>query len=104
MVIIILFLLCCSTSTEYLEHLQQIMAEIAVGEKNVTIGILGEDLPYSMYYQNIPFKLMITPQATVIITDRAMTVTLSYNVQYNLTVTGSLCGYTSSVNFSYGEL
>lgn len=96
----------CSTSTEYLEHLQQIMimTEIVVRDENVTVGILGEDLPYSMYHQNISFELTIMPQAPVIVTDEDMTATLSYNIQYNLTVLGSLCGYTSSVNFFYGEI
>ena len=81
------------------------MTEIAVRDENVTVGILGEDLPYSVYHQNnISFELTIMPQAPVIVTDKDMITTLFYNVQYNLTVFGSLCGYTSSVNFSYGEL
>ena len=75
-------------------HFQQIMTEILVRDENVTVGILGEDPAYSVYYQNIPFELMIMPQAPVIVTDEDMTATLSYNVQYNLTVLGSLCGYT----------
>ena len=80
------------------------MTEIASGEKNITIAILGEDLPYSVYHKNISFEMVVEPKATVIVTDEDMMVTLSYNVLYNLTVFGSLCGYTSSVNFSYGEL
>ena len=79
------------------------MTEIASGEKNITIAILGEDLPYSVYHKNISFEMVVEPKATVIVTDEDMMVTLSYNVQYNLTVLGSLCGHTSSVNFSYGE-
>jgi hypothetical protein len=91
-------------STECLKPLQQVITEISFGEKNVTIEILRENLLYSMCRHNIPFELVITPQATVITTDSGMTVTLSYNIQYNLTMLGRLCGYTSSVSFSYGEL
>ena len=77
--------------------------EVSIGENNITIGISTDDLPYAMYHRNIPFEIMVTPRATVIATNGDVTVTLSYNVMYNLTVFGNLCGYTSSVSISYGE-
>ena len=78
------------------------MAEMSFGENNVTIGIYREDLPYS--YRNSSFRFMVTPHATIFAINGNATVTLSYNVLYNLTVLGSLCGYTSGVSLSYGEL
>lgn len=98
----IIKLLCSSISTEYLKHLEQVIAEMSFEENNVTIGIYREDLPYS--YCNSSFKFAVTPHATIFAINGNATVTLSYNALYNLTVLGSLCGYTSSVSLSYGEL
>lgn len=93
-----------SILTEYLKQVEQVIAEVSLGENNVTIGIFKEDLPYSMYHHNISFEIMVTPQATVTATNGGVTVTLSYKMQYNLTILGSICGYTSSVTLSYGKL
>ena len=84
-------------STVYLSRLDFVIADLSLDENSVTIGILRKDLPYP-YHNNISF--MVTPHATVNATN---VMTLSYNVLYNLTVLGTLCGYTSSVSLSYGK-